>query len=495
MACRRLGSSPRPCSRNLGVPHQALSERSGGRQLQESIENPCAKSWLGYQCTFPACGKIRIHWSLGGDPPSGPGCSYLQNTAQSVAAPDPSSQLLHVALQSAATGYLAMSWPRTTGYMYPADAIIGFLDSSGQPSVGAYRVLSYYGSDVQRDGSVDVIHTGLEVNATTLTICFTRNISQVGPAAGIRIGTQTPVGMNFVASSNAFNGAHRLGSDYACGTSLTLYQPVVKPTDNGWRPSNEVLGDDEVMAERLRYMRLHGALQFTGWIVLVPLGILAARHRWFFAPAGVVGLWFQVHRAVQLLAVVLITAGFVLPWTSFDSYDEEQIIGSEHEASMGSDMLVETHERLAIALMTALGLHIFVAVLRPKPDAPRRGLWNLVHWWTGRGLAALAGVNVAIGIALWRRASGGSGAEWIIPGVLFAAGWVCLAVWMERRAPEGLGREGGSQGGSGVALTAGYVSTSSSPDASSPAGGMPLSRLSGIQTQVSNGVQYTKLPV
>lgn len=34
--------------------------------------------------------------------------------------------------------------------------------------------------------------------------------------------------------------------------------------------------------------------------VLVPAGTLAARHRWAFAPLALTGLWFQVHRAVQV---------------------------------------------------------------------------------------------------------------------------------------------------------------------------------------------------
>lgn len=39
-------------------------------------------------------------------------------------------------------------------------------------------------------------------------------------------------------------------------------------------------------------MRNHGALMFTGWVALAPLGILAARHRWLFARHD--GMWFQV---------------------------------------------------------------------------------------------------------------------------------------------------------------------------------------------------------
>ncbi len=80
-----------------------------------------------------------------------------------------------------------------------------------------------------------------------------------------------------------------------------MYRTLGGPADDGWKPSNVSTALlDNVVTERLGYMRAHGALMFTGWIALVPLGILAARHRWVFAPSGVVGLWFQVHRGVQV---------------------------------------------------------------------------------------------------------------------------------------------------------------------------------------------------
>ncbi len=40
------------------------------------------------------------------------------------------------------------------------------------------------GSKIQPDGSVSISNTGMEVNRTALTICFTRNISQVRTGHG-----------------------------------------------------------------------------------------------------------------------------------------------------------------------------------------------------------------------------------------------------------------------------------------------------------------------
>ncbi len=41
-------------------------------------------------------------------------------------------------------------------------------------------------------------------------------------------------------------------------------------------------------------MRSHGALMFTGWVVLVPLGILAALHRWVRPTGTLRAKWSEV---------------------------------------------------------------------------------------------------------------------------------------------------------------------------------------------------------
>ncbi|GLI68346.1 hypothetical protein VaNZ11_012748 [Volvox africanus] len=464
-------------SQDSGTFKQTYFRSLYNQQLQASPEDLCARSWLGYQCTQLVCGRIRIHWSLGGDPPSGDGCAYQQNE----------TQLLHMALQTDMTQYVALSWPQKTGRMAPADAVIGFLvSSSGNYNIGAFKITGESASEVQPDEAVTITNKRVVANKTALTICFTRDITQVGHGAWVNISVQSSLGMNFVASIHEFGKLHSLNPDYKCGADVKFVRPVGGPDDGLWRPSN-VSGDssDDVLAERLFYMRAHGALQFTGWIALVPLGILAARHRWIFAPVSIVGLWFQVHRTVQVVAVVLITAGFVLPWTSFDSNDEQQVLGVDHETRMSSDPLLSSHETLAITLMVVLGLHIIVAIIRPKPEAPRRRIWNMVHWWTGRGLALIAGVNVVIGITLWRRVSGGNGVEWIVPLVVLVTGWLGLTSWLERRAPTGLGREGSyaPPTGDGSALFTGVLPSSPTPsEVPSPKGGVPLLPLTRTQT-------------
>lgn len=115
--------------------------------------------------------------------------------------------------------------------------------------------------------------------------------------------------------------------------------------------------------------------------------------------------------------------------------------------------------------MAVLAAHLVLALIRPAPDAPRRRAWNLAHWWAGRGLAALALANVCVGITLWRRASGGSGAEWIVPLVLFLLAWTAAAAYLTINGTTKTARGGAAAaaGGSGGFLANTELSASVNP--------------------------------
>lgn len=130
---------------------------------------------------------------------------------------------------------------------------------------------------------------------------------------------------------------------------------------------------------------------------------------------------------MQVGASVLIISGFILPFTSFEVYEEQ----SGREEVEGG--LTEVHRNLGIFLISLLSAHLLLTLIRPKPDAPKRWIWNYAHWWAGRLLWLLALVNVCIGITLWRRVTSGSGAEWIVPLVLLVVGYIVLHVYLTRR--------------------------------------------------------------
>jgi hypothetical protein len=62
--------------------------------------------------------------------------------------------------------------------------------------------------------------------------------------------------------------------------------------------------------------------------------------------------------------------------------------------------------------------------LRPKPEAPKRGSWNNLHWWLGRTTLAVAAANVFVGIVLNNKKFAESSAPWVSGQ---------LAVWLACR--------------------------------------------------------------
>lgn len=99
-------------------------------------------------------------------------------------------------------------------------------------------------------------------------------------------------------------------------------------------------------------------------------------------------LWFQVHRALQAVAVVLQIALLTLT-ARFNSMDSS---------------LLSVHGTIGWIVTGMLGVQFGVAaLLRPAQDAPRRRLWVLSHAGLGVAVLSLALVNVCIGIALYHR--------------------------------------------------------------------------------------------
>jgi hypothetical protein len=68
-------------------------------------------------------------------------------------------------------------------------------------------------------------------------------------------------------------------------------------------------------------------------------------------------------------------------------------------------------------------LQVVYGYLRPLKGSPKRKLFNLVHWWSGRSTIAIAAVNSFIGVGL---ASANS--KWTVFVSLVVFGWIVLFV-------------------------------------------------------------------
>uniref|UniRef100_A0A672JHQ3 Ferric-chelate reductase 1a n=1 Tax=Salarias fasciatus TaxID=181472 RepID=A0A672JHQ3_SALFA len=85
-------------------------------------------------------------------------------------------------------------------------------------------------------------------------------------------------------------------------------------------------------------IRLHGVLMLTAWMWTASCGVLAARHckhLWSSRSRPGHTLWFQLHRTLMVLALVLTAVGFTLPFLYRRGWISCQRRDCDHEAQAG----------------------------------------------------------------------------------------------------------------------------------------------------------------
>ncbi|XP_053101816.1 putative ferric-chelate reductase 1 [Hemicordylus capensis] len=133
-------------------------------------------------------------------------------------------------------------------------------------------------------------------------------------------------------------------------------------------------------------IKIHGALMFVAWMTTVSIGVIVAR---FFKPVWPQSLfgeeiWFQVHRALMMTTVLLTSISFVLPFVYRGGWSQQ----AGFHAYLGCTVM-------ALAIVQPL-----MAAVRPPPQAPRRHVFNCLHWCTGTTARILAVVTVFLGMDL-----------------------------------------------------------------------------------------------
>ncbi|BDA43017.1 probable cytochrome b561 and DOMON domain-containing protein At3g61 at C-terminar half [Coccomyxa sp. Obi] len=143
--------------------------------------------------------------------------------------------------------------------------------------------------------------------------------------------------------------------------------------------SGAVLVADSPAIEK--YEKAHGVLMSVAWTIILPISIvIATTMRTTLKP----GIWFQIHRALGVLALSCILAGFglgVYLWTKVAPIDRTLCA----HVSIG---IITT----AFALLQAQAL-----VACPKQDTKLRRLWNHYHHNVGRLAVLAAFANAIIG--------------------------------------------------------------------------------------------------
>ncbi|XP_041824125.1 putative ferric-chelate reductase 1 isoform X2 [Melanotaenia boesemani] len=126
-------------------------------------------------------------------------------------------------------------------------------------------------------------------------------------------------------------------------------------------------------------IKIHGVLMLTAWMWTVNTAVFIARH-YKQLDAILLGqrLWFQLHRTMMVLSVVLTGVAFILPFIYRRGWSK----------SAGS------HPYIGCAVITLSVIQAGMAVLRPSPRSSRRIIFTRMHLAVGTITQILAVVCV-----------------------------------------------------------------------------------------------------
>ncbi|KAJ8277994.1 hypothetical protein GJAV_G00082560 [Gymnothorax javanicus] len=132
-------------------------------------------------------------------------------------------------------------------------------------------------------------------------------------------------------------------------------------------------------------MKFHGALMLVAWMTTVKTGIIIARYfkdDWRDKFLRGQAVWFQVHRTLMILTVLLTSVAFSLPFFYRG--------GWSHRAG--------AHPYLGCTVMVLAGIQPVMAFFRPPPQSSRRYIFNWMHFGAGTIAEIIAVVAIFLGI-------------------------------------------------------------------------------------------------
>ncbi|XP_050234032.1 cytochrome b561 domain-containing protein At4g18260 [Mercurialis annua] len=143
--------------------------------------------------------------------------------------------------------------------------------------------------------------------------------------------------------------------------------------------SHEVALDHKSSPKLKSDVALHGILLWLSMGFLAPLGILIIRmsHR---EEGGKKKVFFYLHLVLQVLSVLLATAGAIMSIKSFENAFDNN------------------HQRIGLALYGAIWVQAIIGFLRPLKGSKRRGTWYFLHWLLGTIISLIGIINIYTGL-------------------------------------------------------------------------------------------------
>lgn len=141
-------------------------------------------------------------------------------------------------------------------------------------------------------------------------------------------------------------------------------------------------------------LRAHACLMLSAWVLCGGLGVILARYYKTAWPENTLfdlKIWFQFHRALMVMVLLLTAAGFIIIFIEI-----EEFRGPED----GAEFYDKSHPILGTIVMALVLLNPLMALLRCNPKSDYRVIFNWLHWFVGTSAFVLAVITIFFGMRL-----------------------------------------------------------------------------------------------
>ena len=135
------------------------------------------------------------------------------------------------------------------------------------------------------------------------------------------------------------------------------------------------------------WVKAHGITMLLTWLIVVASGIFIAR---FCRDSLTQKQWFNAHRAVNGLGVVLGCTGVIFA-----------IIGARGWYTMPGNTKLIFHQLFGVMITVGIIINPLITLCRCKEDHPKRWQFNLIHTLIGASIETLALINISLGLSIY----------------------------------------------------------------------------------------------
>ncbi|GLC72742.1 Histone transcription regulator 3 [Pleodorina starrii] len=187
----------------------------------------CSRSTLGYDC-MATWRNITVHWSV--NTTAAPDNACTPTAKNALTADDLASNgNLHMAVQSAATGHVALGFATQAGKMVPSDIILGWVGTDLAPVVATFDASASVRLSANNNTDNSWAYDrGVSLDASTgiTTVCFSRRLADTRAKAVPDLRTSGDLlALNFAVTDQDALVKHKPGS--VGGFYLNLNRGVV----------------------------------------------------------------------------------------------------------------------------------------------------------------------------------------------------------------------------------------------------------------------------